>query len=216
MRRDKTLVVHERKEAHDELAVHAIGDAAVAGDALAEVFDFEGAFEARGEEAAEGRDERGEGCEDENVELHGRDVVGALKGGPGGEGVRLGDEDGVGGAGEAGENVGAEVLGRRGGLVGMVGGVEGCLVTYIDWADEIGIPHEDVGEDDSEEDGEDPGADEAFDGFLRGELDELRAAECYTADVGPDVVCDDEAGWEEEPDHAFENVVHDKVGLNHD
>lgn len=110
MRRDETLIVHERKEAHDELAVHAVGDAAVAGDALAEIFDFEGAFEARGEEAAEGGDERGEGCEDEDVELHGRDVVGALDREPGGEGVGAWDEDGVGGAGEAGEDVGAEVL----------------------------------------------------------------------------------------------------------
>ena len=42
--RDEALVVHVGEEAHDELAVHAIGDAAVAGDAVAEVFDLKGAF----------------------------------------------------------------------------------------------------------------------------------------------------------------------------
>ena len=51
------------------LAVHAVGHAAVAGDAVAEVLDVEGALEARGEEAAEGRDEGREAGEDEEVEL---------------------------------------------------------------------------------------------------------------------------------------------------
>jgi hypothetical protein len=84
----------------------------VAGDGLAEVFDLEGALEAGGEEAAEGGDERGEGREDEDVELHGGDVEGeGVEGGEeGGEVVRVGDEYGVGGAGEAGEDGGAEVL----------------------------------------------------------------------------------------------------------
>jgi hypothetical protein len=41
---------------HDELAIHAVGNTPC-GDGFAEIFDFEGAFEARGEETAEGRDE---------------------------------------------------------------------------------------------------------------------------------------------------------------
>jgi len=85
----------------------------VAGDGFAEVLDFEGAFEARGEEAAEGGDERGERCEDEDVELHRRDVQGeqgGREGQPGGEVVGVWEEDGVRGAFEAGEDVGAEVL----------------------------------------------------------------------------------------------------------
>ena len=90
------------------------------------------------------------------------------------------------------------------------------VAAYIYGADEVRISHEDVGEYDPEEDGENPGADEAFDGFLRGELDELCTAECDTAYVGPDVICDNKAGGEEEPDHAFEDVVHDEVSLDHD
>ena len=43
---------------------------------LAEVLDFESTFEARGEEAAEGRNKGGECCEDEDVKLHRGDVNG--------------------------------------------------------------------------------------------------------------------------------------------
>jgi len=39
----------------------------MAGDGVAEILDFEGALEAGGEETAEGRDEGGEGAEDEDV-----------------------------------------------------------------------------------------------------------------------------------------------------
>lgn len=55
-----------------------------------------------------------------------------------------------------------------------------------------------------------------FNGLFGRELDELRFAESYAADVGEDVVDDDEADGEEEPDHAFEDVVHDEVGLDDD
>ena len=82
----------------------------MAGDGFAEIFNFEGAFESGGEEAAEGGDQGGEGREDEDVELHGGDVEGLRVVEEAGEVVRLRDEDWVGGAGEAGEDVGAEVL----------------------------------------------------------------------------------------------------------
>ena len=73
----------------------------MARNRLAKVLDLERALEARGEEAAKGRDERGEACENQGVELHGRDVegVGAV---PEEDGVGVRDEDGVGGAVEAG------------------------------------------------------------------------------------------------------------------
>ena len=80
------------------------------GDGFAKVFDFEGALKARGEEAAKGRDQRGEGCEDEDVELHGRDVEGLRGAEEAREVVGLRDEDWVRGTGKAGEDVGAEVL----------------------------------------------------------------------------------------------------------
>ncbi len=91
----------------------------MAWNGLAEVFDFEGTFKARGEEAAEGRNEGGECCEDENVELHWGDVNGGtdLEGGRErevgeevGYMVGLMDENRVRGAGEACKYIRAEVL----------------------------------------------------------------------------------------------------------
>lgn len=67
----KSLVVYEGEEAHDELAVHPICHATVAGDGVAKVLDLEGALEAGCEESAKGRNERGEGGEDDGVKLHG-------------------------------------------------------------------------------------------------------------------------------------------------
>lgn len=45
-------------------------------DRITEILDFESTFEAGGEETAEWCNERGERCEDEDVELHGGDVDG--------------------------------------------------------------------------------------------------------------------------------------------
>lgn len=41
-------------------------------------------------------------------------------------------------------------------------------------------------------------------------------AEGDAADVGKDVVGDDQGDRKEEPDHALEYVVHDKMGLDND
>ena len=69
---NKTMIVHEGEETHDELTVHAIGDAAMTGDGFAEILDVERSFQTGREEATKGGDERGESGEDEDVELHGR------------------------------------------------------------------------------------------------------------------------------------------------
>ena len=167
---DETLIIHEGEKAHDELAIHAVRDAAVAGDGLAEVFDFEGPFQTRGEEAAEGRDQGREGCEDEDVELHGRDVQGEEVGGerqPGGQVVGVWEEDGVRGAFEAGEDVGAEVLlvvvsvrffwgwsdkGEPSGS-GLGQGRSVGVCAYVDGTDKVLVSHEDVGHGEAEDDG---------------------------------------------------------------
>lgn len=194
------MIVHEGKAAHDELTVHAIGHAAVSGDGVTEVLDLEGALQARGEEAAEGRDQRGEGGQGHGVELHrlrgeaevaqGQEAAAAQR-----EGVRVRLEDRVRVALEPREDVGAEV---------------------VDWADEVLVLHEDAGQQEGPDEGAEPGAGETLDGLLGGQLDELGAAEGDAADVGEDVVGDDERGGEEEPDHALEDVVHGEVGLDDD
>lgn len=83
-------------------------------------------------------------------------------------------------------------------------------------ANEVLIAHEDIGEEDAKDDSENPGADETLDGFLGGELDKLSAPESNTAEIGEDVVADDQRNGQEKPDHSFEDVVHDEVGLHHD
>lgn len=141
---DETLVVHEGKEAHDELTVHAVGHAAVTRDGVAKVLDVEGPLEARGEEAAERRNQRSEGCHDKDVELHRRDADGGRQVGPvrrdERELVCVRDEDRVRVAFEASEDVGSEV---------------------VDRADEVLGTHEDVSHAETEQDSEDPSTDEA-------------------------------------------------------
>lgn len=73
-----------------------------------------------------------------------------------------------------------------------------------------------MGEEDAEKDGHDPGAQETLHRLLRGQLNQLGAAKSDAADVGEDVVGDDEGGGEEEPDQAIEDVVHNKVRLADD
>lgn len=53
---NKTVIIHVSEKSHDELAIHAIRNSAMAWNGIAKVFDLESSFEARGEEAAEGCD----------------------------------------------------------------------------------------------------------------------------------------------------------------
>ena len=55
-----------------------------------------------------------------------------------------------------------------------------------------------------------------FNGLLWADLDELCATEGDTADVGEDVVRDHQTDWDEEPDHALEDIVHYEMGLHND
>jgi hypothetical protein len=111
---DEAVVVHVREETHDELAVHTIGDAAVAGDGVTKVLDLEGALQARGKEATKGGDEGGKGGEVESMELHGSKGDGkvGLLGEEEelGELVSLDEEDWVRITLKTSEDVGSEVL----------------------------------------------------------------------------------------------------------
>lgn len=65
----------------------------------------------------------------------------------------------------------------------------------------------------TEEDSEHPCTDEALDGLLWRERNQLRSAKGDSTDVSPNVVRDDQRSRHEEPKHAFENVIHHKMGL---
>jgi hypothetical protein len=88
----------------------------VARDGVAKVLDVEGALDAGREEAAKRCDQRGEGGQDQDVELQRLDLEAGRDAGPQRERVRqlvvVLDEDGVDLAAEASEEVGTQVLHR--------------------------------------------------------------------------------------------------------
>ena len=130
----------------------------------------------------------------------------------GGDVVGVRDKDGVGSAFETSKDVRAEVL-----VCLATVEKDGCdWKTYIYGADEVLVPHQHIRHSETKDDCTDPGAYESFHGLFRGKLDKLCLAESDTADVGEDVVRDDEGCWEKEPNHALEYVVHDKMCLYND
>ena len=88
--------------------------------------------------------------------------------------------------------------------------------TYVNRTDEVFGSHKQIRVDDPEENREGPCADEPLDRLLWADLDKLRPAKRNPADIGPDIICDDECARKDQPDHALEDVVHDKVRLNDD
>lgn len=55
-----------------------------------------------------------------------------------------------------------------------------------------------------------------FDSLLWAEFDKLCSPKRDTANVCKDVVCDDKTRWQEEPNHALKDVVHDEMCLHND
>lgn len=185
---DKGVDEQIGEHAHDELAVHAVRDSAMAGDDVCKVLDVEGALYAAGKEPAERGYEGGEGGEGDRVhEDGGRNELVSK----GREGAR--DKGGVHRAG------------------GDLPAVEVCL-----GAREPGEAHEERAKADRPQEGRERAADEALPGLLGAELYEGRVAEEGTKDKGEDVVHDDEGGGEEEPVEAAEDVGDPEGGLDDD
>lgn len=120
------------------------------------------------------------------------------------------EEHGVDGALQSSENIGTEVLKRLAGHRNP----KDMQQTHVDRADEVLGPRHDAGQEHGEQDGHDPCTNEALDGLLGRQLDELSASESHAANIGKDIVGDDQRSGEEEPDHALEDVVHDEVRLD--
>lgn len=192
---NEAVVVHVGEESHDELAVHTVRNTTVARDRFAEVLDLESALKSGSEESTERRDQGGEGCENQNVELNGLDVERGTNTGPVGNSVWLGHKGRVGCALQSSQNVRTEI---------------------IDRANKVLVAHEDVGHEVTETNGAEPGAQEPFNRLLRRQLDQLSAAESDTADIGEDIVCNHQGRGQEEPNHALQDIVHDKVRLHDD
>lgn len=189
---NEAVEVHEREKAHDELAVHTVSDATVARNGLAEVLDLEGPLEARRKESTERSNQRSESGESQDVELnwlHPESLVQAKEV----ERVRLCREYGVWNALQTSQNIRAQV---------------------IDRAYEVLVADKQVSHEVAEANSANPRANKTLDGLLRGKLNELRSPKADTAYISKNVIGDDQRSREEEPDHALEDVVHDKVGLD--
>jgi len=119
-------------------------------DRLAEILDLESALQPRRKEAAKWSDQGCKRCEDEDVELHRRNVKCPPKAGPVRELIRFGREHGIGGAFQTGEKIRAKVRYRT---------------------DEVLVTHEDVRYKISEDDGASPRSHESLDRLLWGQLD---------------------------------------------
>lgn len=189
------MVVHVGKESHDELAIHPVCNATMAGNRLAKVLDLEGPLEARGKETTERGNQRSERGEDQDMELDRLDPNGRSNSDPIGDVVWLKDKGRVWRALQSGQDVGTKV---------------------IDGANEVLVAHEDVGHEVTETDGADPGTQETLDGLLRREFDQLCATKGNSANVGENIVRNHEGGGQEEPDHTLQHVVHDKMRLHDD
>lgn len=196
---NKSVIVDKGKEAHDELTVHTVSDAAMAGNRITEILDLECALEARGEKAAKGGNEGRKGRQDKRVKLHrGR---GDAEAGARREEkefrrlISVRQEDRVHAAIQATEKSGSEIGSR---------------------AKEVFEAQENVGQKDAKDGRHHPGPDKPLNCFLRRELDELGPAKGNAADIGEDVIRNNQSGGEEEPDETFKHIVHDEVGLAND
>ena len=86
----------------------------------------------------------------------------------------------------------------------------------INRADEVIIPHQQIRHSHSKHDREDPCSNETLNGLLWRQLNKLGTTECNSTEVGENVVTDYQRDGQEEPNHAFEDVVHYEVGLHDD
>lgn len=186
------MVVHEREEAHDELAVHAVSDTTVARNGLAKVLDLESALETGSKESTERSDQRSESGEGQDVELNGFHPEGLVQA-KDFKRVRLRREDRVRNTFQTGQSIRAQV---------------------VDRTDEVRVTDQQVGHEITKGNSAGPCAEESLNSLLWGELNKLCPSKANTANVGEDIIGDDQRSGKEEPDHALENVVHDKVSLN--
>ena len=108
--RNEAVVVHVCKESHDKLAVHTIGNSAMPRNRIAKIFDLESTFEARGKEATEWSNKRGESSEYEDVNLHWCHVKGLHVRKPDWKVVEVRYEDGVRYTFKASEDICTKVL----------------------------------------------------------------------------------------------------------
>ena len=185
---NEALVVHEGKEAHDELAIHAVSDTTVSWNRVAKVFDLESPLQSGGEKSSKGRDKGSKGCKYQDVELHGRDGHFGREICPVGwderQAICMGDEYWIGITLKSSPEVGSKVLQH----VSLRAGYVCEPFSYIYRTNEILVAHQNVGESNTKDDSKDPSSNKALYRFLGRQLDELRTSKHNPADIGKYIV----------------------------
>ena len=85
--------------------------------------------------------------------------------------------------------------------------------TYINGADEIGWLRHDMRPEKARKNGSKPSTNKTFNSLFGWQLNEWGSSKKHTKDISKDVVGDDKSHRQEKPDHALEDIVHDKVRL---
>ena len=89
------------------------------------------------------------------------------------------------------------------------------MSAYIDRAYEVFVPHQDVSHANSKDNGKNPSSHKALHCLFWRQFDELCPAKRDAANIGEDIVANDQRDGQEEPDHSFKNVIHDEMRLDH-
>lgn len=216
---DEGLVVDERVENHDKLAVHPVRHPSVPRDQGVEVLDAVGPLDGRHEEAPERRHQRPEDPDHQSMHLDRLDREGGTA-----QEMGQGRREDDGGLRE--DPVGLHGVGAEHGLV--EGGARAKLLPgelfrgpeLLEGASEVREAGQEAGEPEGPQEGEEEGADEALPGLVGREAEEGTLDEspphAHPAHVGHDVVDDDARGREEIPKNAAEDVGGDHFQLTDD
>ncbi len=187
-RENHLVQIEVAEHAHQNLAVHPVGESPVSRDDVGEVLHFDGPFEPRGEEPSERRDHRSEQRQDETVHLE------------------LGQ-------GHLGQAEVLEVLGQGDVSDGREDRVRGAVYRlerfYHDLllgTDEVLVILEELSSVYSKEQGGDGSPDEALPSLLRRYLDQLGPAEQFAPNVGKNIIGNDQETGEYEPNESFVHV----------
>ena len=154
---DEAVIVHIRKEAHNELAIHSIRNSTMTWNGVAEVLNLEGTLETRCEETTKRGDEGRKGSKNKDVDLHWshRERLGEWE--PNWKVVGTRKEHRVWSALEASPDVRAQIL-----ILVSTGMSRLLESSYVDRTDEVLVSHQDIGHANSKDDSKNPSAHKSF------------------------------------------------------
>lgn len=194
---NESLVVEVGKRAHQELAVKSVCNTAMTRNGVAKVLNAEGSLQSTSKESTKWSNQRGKSGKHSSVEVHrheGDDIHTSPLGNVSRQLVDLTNEHRV--------------------WVTMWIVVDGSM-QVCSRADQVVGLRQEVGEQNSSNTGTDPCTHETFDGFLWGNFNQLRPTKRDSTEIGENVVDNDQRSRKHQPDDSVEDVLDDKVRLEH-